>query len=63
MADDFDRPLQEERRTRPQPETDEEWVAYVMLQREQAIRLLRWCDDILVRRGKLKMYTLPRRVR
>lgn len=61
----FDRLLggDEEAKTPPAPRTDDEWIAYVALQREQAIRMLRWCDDILVRRGKLKVYTLPRRTR
>lgn len=61
----LERPLRNDNETvsAPPPKTDGEWIAFIKLQREQAIRQLRFCDDILVARGELRAYTLARRVR
>ena len=41
----------------------EEWLDFLMHRRELAIQELRWCDAQLVRHGRIRAATLPKRVR
>lgn len=48
----------------PDPDEDREaWLAYVEMLREQAMQQIRWADAVLVRAGRLKRYTLPKKPR
>lgn len=43
--------------------TLDEWYEFLMHRREQAIEELRFCENVLVPAGRLRRYTLGKRVR
>jgi hypothetical protein len=50
-------------RNEPPVVVHQEWLEWMMLERDQVIARLRYLDRVLIRHGRLRQETLERRVR